>query len=91
MGFFFKSKKDESKPIGQVTHYYGGIGVAIIKFKKGMKVGDRVRFRGATSDFEETIKSMQFNHEDIKEAKKNQEVGIKVGDKLREGDEVFEA
>lgn len=91
MGLFSKSKKDESKPIGEVTHYYGGIGVAIVKFKKSVKVGDRVRFKGATSDFEETIKSMQYNHEDIKEAKKNQEVGIKVGDKVREGDEIYEA
>lgn len=89
MGFFSKNK--EPKPIGRVTHYYGGIGVAIIKFGKKVAVGDRVRFKGATSDFEETIKSMQFNHEEIKEAKKNQEVGIKVGDKVREGDEVFEA
>ncbi|MBI4033963.1 MAG: hypothetical protein HY378_00225 [Candidatus Brennerbacteria bacterium] len=90
MGLFSK-KSAEPKPIGEVTHYYGGIGVAIVKFKKNVKVGDRVRFKGATSDFEETIKSMQYNHEDIKEAKKNQEIGIKVGDKVRQGDEVYEA
>ncbi len=89
MGFFSKNRKGEPKPIGQVTHYYGGIGVAIIKFKTKMKVGNRIRFKGATSDFEEKIESMQYNHEDIKEAKKKQEVGIKVGDKVREGDEVY--
>ncbi len=78
-------------PIGEVTHYYSGIEVAIVKFKKAMKVGAPVRFKGATTDFTETIKSMQYNHQDIAEAKKGQEVGIKVGDKVREGDHVYEA
>lgn len=92
MGLFSKNKKsDEPKPIGEVTHYYGGLGVAIVKFTKKVKTGERIRFKGATTDFEETIKSMQYNHQEIKEAKKNQEVGIKVSDKVREGDKVYEA
>jgi len=91
MGLFFGKKKKEPKSIGAVTHYYGGLGVAIVKFKAKVKVGDRVRFKGATTDFEEKIKSMQYNHEDIAEAKKNQEVGIKVDGKVREGDEVYSA
>jgi putative protease len=78
-------------PIGEVTHYYSGIEVAIVKFKRQMRVGDKVRFKGATTDFSEAIKSMQYNHQDITEAKKGQEVGVKVGDKVREGDCVYEA
>ena len=42
-------------------------------------------------DFKENIKSMQYNHQDIGEARKNQEVGIKVDGKVREGDEVYRA
>ena len=79
----------EAKPIGVVTHYYGGLGVAIVKFNTTVKVGERVHFKGATTDFDETINSMQFDHKEIGEAKKNQEVGIKVSDKVREGDEVY--
>lgn len=90
MGLFSKKLK-EPEPIGVVTHFYGGLGVAIVKFSKGMKIGDRVRFKGATTDFEEAIQSMQYDHKDIKEASKGQEVGIKVGDKVREGDEVYAA
>lgn len=90
MGLFSKTSK-EPQPIGEVTHYYGGLGVAIVKFKKTVKVGDRLRFKGATTDFEETVKSMQYDHKDIKEAKKGKEVGIKVGEKVREGDKVYEA
>ncbi|MEK9179872.1 MAG: translation elongation factor-like protein [Patescibacteria group bacterium] len=79
------------KPIGEVTHYYSHIGVAIVKFKKKVDAGTRVHFKGATTDFEEAIKSMQFDHKEIPSAKKGQEVGIKVSEKVREGDEVYAA
>lgn len=80
----------EPKPIGEVTHFYSHLGVAIVKFNKSVPVGCRVKFKGATTDFEETIKSMQYDHKPIEEAKKGQEVGIKVGEKVRDGDQVFE-
>ncbi len=79
----------EEKSIGVVTHYFGGIDVAIIKCNTVVKVGDTIRFKGATTDFAEQIKSMQYDHEAIESAKKGQEVGVKVKDKVREGDEVF--
>lgn len=78
------------KPIGTVTHYYGGIEVAIVKFNKPVKVGAEIKFKGATTDFSQKIKSMQYEHQDIPAAKKGQEVGMKVDDKVREGDEVYE-
>lgn len=84
-----KKSSKEPKPIGQVTHYFGGISVAIVKFNKTVDIGEKIKFKGATTDFEQTIESMQYDHEDIKSAKKNQEVGIKVKEKVREGDEVY--
>ncbi len=81
----------EPKPIGEITHFYSNIGVAIIKFKVAVEVGTKVLIKGATTDFEEKIDSMQFDHKPIKEAKKGQEVGVKVKNKVREGDLVFEA
>jgi len=81
----------EEKPIGKITHYYGGIGVAIVKFNREVEVGEEVHFKGAHTDFTQTIDSMQYDHKDIKSAKKGQEVGIKVGEKVHEGDEVFKA
>ena len=65
--------------------------MAIVKFKELVRVGDAVQFFGATTDFKENIKSMQYNHKDISEASKGQEVGIKVDGKVREGDEVYRA
>lgn len=81
----------EEKPIGEITHYYGGIGVAIVKFNREVEVGEELHFKGAHTDFTQTIDSMQYDHKDIKSAKKGQEVGIKVGEKVHEGDEVFKA
>lgn len=80
----------EPKPIGEVTHYYGHLSVAIVKFAKAVPVGKTIHFKGATTDFKEMIRSMQYDHKEVKEAKKGQEVGIQVKGKVREGDEVFE-
>lgn len=84
------TKIKQSKPIGIVSHFYSGLDVAIVKFKKDVKKGDKVRFKGHTTDFEQVIKSMQYDHKDIVIAKKGKDVGIKISDKVREGDEVFE-
>lgn len=84
-------KNSEPKPIGEVTHYYSNLEVAIVKFNKPVEVGAKVRFKGATTDFEETISSMQYDHKPIDKAKKGQEVGIKVGEKVRQGDKVYPA
>ena len=76
--------------IGEVTHYYSHLEVAIVKFSRKVKVGEAVHFKGATTDFVLTIGSIQFDHKDIDEAKKGQEVGIKVSEKVRQGDKVCE-
>lgn len=84
-------KSSKPKPIGEVTHFYGGLGVAIVKFNKEVDVGTKLKFKGVTTDFEEKLTSMQYDHKPIESAKKGQEVGIKVGDKVREGNLVYEA
>jgi len=84
------SKPKADKPIGEVTHFYGDIKVAIVKFKKAVKKGVKLSFRGATTDFDQVLKSMQYDHKDIATAPKGKEVGIKVGKKVREGDELYE-
>ncbi len=81
----------EEKQIGEVTHYYSHLEVAIVKFNRKIKIGETVHFKGHTTDFTETIKSIQYDHKDVEEAKSGQEVGIKVGDKVRQGDKVYEA
>lgn len=81
----------EQKPIGEVLHYYGHLGVAIVKFNREVGLGETIHFKGAHTDFVQTIDSMQYDHKEIKAAKKGQDLGIKVKEKTREGDKVYEA
>ena len=80
---------DEPKKVGVITHYYLNIGVGIIKLDSDIKVGDRLKFQGHKTDFEQEVSQMQFDHKDIEEGKKGQEVGIKLTDKVRDGDAVY--
>ncbi len=83
------AKPKTAKKLGEVTHFYGGISVAIIKCAEVLKVGQKVRVKGATTDFVCTIDSIQYEHAPLSASKKGQEVGVKVSDKVRGGDEIF--
>ncbi|TET54888.1 MAG: translation elongation factor-like protein [Actinobacteria bacterium] len=75
--------------IGKVTHYFGKIGIAIIKLSGKLKIGDRIHFKGHTSDWEQSVDSMQSEHEAIEDAGKGDVVGINSKDHAREGDVVY--
>ena len=75
--------------VGKVTHYYDKLGVGIIKLVKPLKVGQTVKINGKTTNFDQLVSQMQFDHKDIQTGKKNQEVGVKVNSKVRPGDQVF--
>ena len=77
------------KPVGEVTHYYGHLGVAIVKFSQDMPAGVNLAFQGATTDFEQNLDSMQLDHKPVIKAPKGKEIGIKVKKKVREGDAVY--
>ena len=77
------------KPVGEVTHYYGKAEVAIVKFNQDMPVGKNIAFQGETTDFSQDITSMEFDHKPVTVASRGKEVGIKVKDKVREGDQVY--
>ncbi|HDN95439.1 MAG TPA: translation elongation factor-like protein [Thermoplasmatales archaeon] len=76
--------------IGEVTHYFSKISVAAIKITNGnLKIGDKIRIKGATTDFEQVVESMEINKQKIDEAKPGDEIGIKVKERVREGDKVY--
>lgn len=80
----------EEKKIGVVTHYFGHIGVGIIKVEEeGLKVGDNLHFKGHTSDFQQTVDSIQIEHKEVEEAHVGDLAGVKVAEHVRERDEVF--
>lgn len=79
----------EEKPVGKVFTYYSKIGVAAIDLEGGLKVGDTILVKGATTNFEQKVDSMQIEHKSVKVGKKGQSVGIKVKDKVRPNDLVY--
>jgi translation elongation factor EF-1alpha len=77
------------KEIGKITHYFTNIGVGVIELSKTLKVGDKVKIKGATTDFEQVIDSMQVDKAPVEKAKKGNSIGLKLEDKVRQGDIVF--
>jgi len=75
--------------LGAVTHYYGKLGVGIVKLSDTLKTGDNIRIQGHSTDFEQSVETIQIDHNDVPEAKKGDVVGIKVSDHVREGDKVY--
>ena len=79
------------KQIGTVSNYFDHVSVAAIKLDSGLKVGDNIRISGGEVDFEQPIKSMQIQHDKVETAKKGDEIGIKVKEKVRKGYKVYKA
>jgi len=79
----------EGRAIGQVIHYWTRLSVAGVELTDTLEMDDWVLFRGATTDFQQRVTSMQINHRFINQAHAGQQVGILVADRVRAGDTVF--
>lgn len=89
LGLVKKKTVRADKPAGEVTHFYGHLGVAIVKFNRDITAGSKLTFLGSTTDFSQTADSMQMDHKPTTQALKGKEVGIKVKSKVRQGDQVY--
>lgn len=79
----------ERKLVGRVTHYYSRIGVAVIEMVSDLRVGDQISIEGATTEIRQKVDSIEIEHEKVESARAGQMVGLKVTDKVREGDRVY--
>jgi putative protease len=76
--------------IGEVVKFFAKPSVAAVKVTGGeLKVGDTVKFTGHTTDLTHTIDSMEVNNQKIDTAVMGDFIGVKIGDRVRPGDEVF--
>jgi len=75
--------------IGRVNDYFAHISVAGIDLSAPLKVGDRIRIKGHTTDIEQAVDSLQIEHASVPEAKAGDKIGIKVSDRCRNGDRVY--
>ena len=75
--------------IGVVSNYFDHVRAAAIKLSKPLKVGDKIQIKGGETDLEMEVESMQIHKDKITSAKKGDEVGIIVPQKVRKGYKVF--
>ena len=79
----------EKKRVGVVSHYYNKIGVAVVDLEDTLNLGDSISIEGKTTNLQQTVTSMQIEHEPVKTAGKGQSIGLKVNERVREGDIVY--
>ena len=76
--------------VGEVMKFFSKPSVAAIKLTDGeLKVGDRIKFKGHTTDFQDQIQSMQIENQSVDKAGPGQMIGIKVKERVREKDLVY--
>jgi len=75
--------------IGEVSDFFSHPVVAGIELMAALKVGDKIRIKGHTTDLEMTVDSMQINNEQVAEAKPGDSIGVKVSERVRSGDKVY--
>jgi len=75
--------------VGKVTHYYPKIGVVVVELQETLKKGDKIEIEGKTNKLIQTVTSMQLNHVNIDVVERGQSIGLKVGDRAREGDKIY--
>ncbi len=77
------------KEVGEVFKYFVEPKVAAINVTSNIKIGDKIHFEGATTDFSMEVKSMEIDREEVEAAKPGDSVGIKVPKRVRDGDKVY--
>ena len=84
-------EKNSQKSIGEITHFYDHISVAVVKLNDELSGGDKIKIEGHGKSFTQKVNSMQMEHEQIKTAKKGQEIGLKVNESVKRKDLIYKA
>ncbi|MBI4495952.1 MAG: hypothetical protein HY697_03355 [Deltaproteobacteria bacterium] len=78
------------KKVGEVVKFFAKPGVAAIRLTEGsIQVGDRIKIKGHTTDFDDQVLSIQVDNQPVERAEAGALIGIKVKDRVRENDQVF--
>ena len=79
----------EETQIGEVTHFYTRICVAVLSLSDELAVGDTIHIMGRITDFTQRVNSMEIEHKQVTSVGPGEEVALKVEDYVRAGDTVF--
>lgn len=61
----------------------------MVKCSKTLVLGDPIWIKGATTDFRQTIGSIQIDRKPIEKARPGQEIGLEVLRDVRPGDKIY--
>ena len=75
--------------VGTITDFFSRPVVAGVQLTGTLKVGERIHIKGATTDLELVVESIQLNNAPVAQGSAGQAVGIKVPDRVRRGDRVY--
>ncbi|MDD5568496.1 MAG: translation elongation factor-like protein [Candidatus Omnitrophica bacterium] len=81
--------KKKGNILGVITHYFPHVQAAVIKLKTPLSTGETIKIKGHTTDFTQSIISMQIDHVPVNTAKTGQEIGLLVNSRVRQGDLVY--
>jgi putative protease len=72
-----------------VTHYFSHLSVAAVSLTDTLHVGDRIHIAGHTTNLEQTVESMEVDHEKVETAGPGDDVALSVTDHVRDHDRVY--
>ena len=75
--------------MGKIIHYFDKINVGVVAVNRIIRKGDKIKVGKNDNFTEQVIKSLQIDHTKVENARKGQEVGLKVKGQVRKGDLVF--
>ncbi len=76
--------------IGSVIRFFDKTSVAAVKLDFGeLSLGDKVRIKGPSTDFIQTVDTMEFDHQPVQKALRGQFTGIKLSQPAKPFDLVY--
>ena len=75
--------------VGQITHYYSRISVAVVNLDAELNLGDWITILGHTTEFSQRVDSMEVDHQKIESAGAGDTIALKVQDYVRKGDLLY--
>jgi translation elongation factor EF-1alpha len=80
---------DPEQAIGTVTHYFSHLSVAAVTLSDTLRVGERIHIAGHTTDLEQTVESMEVEHQKVESAEPGDDVALSVAGHVRDHDKLY--
>ncbi len=86
-----KPKTALPAPIGVITHYFPRVNAAVVRLKRPIRLGIPILIKGKSTNFRQTVSSIQINRNPIESARAGAEIGLEVFKGVKPGDLVYES